>query len=337
MLRSPERPATPVVRCSDCCSGIPRSVSAPLTAYSNAGERVASAHPHLAAHPALADRTFAATTAQQLAGHDVVVLALPHGASGAIAAELEALGEVPLILDCGADHRLADPDAWRAYYGSEHAGTWTYGLPELIVRGRARLERDPAARAPRRCHPDRRPRLQRHSGHARHAAWRRHRSRRSQRPGRRARRRLLRRGKGTQDASARVRGSRQRRAVRRRRQPPAHPRDRAEPHDGGRCRRADLVHPGPRPDVARHPRDDDGAARRRRRPRHRARRLGGALRRRAVRATAARGGLARQRRDHGREHGAGAGRRRREGRAASSRSARSTTSSRAPRAARSSR
>jgi len=104
-----------------------------LTAYSNAGERVASAHPHLAAHPALGDRTFVATTAQQLAGHDVVVLALPHGASGAIAAELEALGEVPLILDCGADHRLVDPDAWRAYYGSEHAGTWTYGLPELIV------------------------------------------------------------------------------------------------------------------------------------------------------------------------------------------------------------
>jgi N-acetyl-gamma-glutamyl-phosphate reductase len=104
-----------------------------LTAYSNAGEPVVSAHPQLAAHPSLADRSFAATTAQQLAGHDVVVLALPHGASGAIAAELAALGEVPLILDCGADHRLADADAWRVYYGSEHAGTWTYGLPELIV------------------------------------------------------------------------------------------------------------------------------------------------------------------------------------------------------------
>ncbi|WP_420114639.1 N-acetyl-gamma-glutamyl-phosphate reductase [Pseudactinotalea sp.] len=106
-----------------------------LTAFTNAGEPVASAHPHLAAHPALAGRTFAKTEASALAGHDVVILALPHGASGAIAADLEALGSSPLILDCGADHRLVDPAAWREYYGSEHAGTWTYGLPELIVGG----------------------------------------------------------------------------------------------------------------------------------------------------------------------------------------------------------
>ena len=104
-----------------------------LTAFTNAGEPVASAHPHLAAHPALAGRTFAKTSAGALAGHDVVVLALPHGASGQIAADLEAIGQSPLILDCGADHRLRDEAAWREYYGSEHAGTWTYGLPELII------------------------------------------------------------------------------------------------------------------------------------------------------------------------------------------------------------
>lgn len=104
-----------------------------LTAHSNAGESVASQHPHLAAHPALAGRTFSATSAAELAGHDVVLLALPHGASGALAAELEGLGETPLVLDCAADHRLADAAAWREYYGSEHAGTWTYGLPELII------------------------------------------------------------------------------------------------------------------------------------------------------------------------------------------------------------
>lgn len=117
-----------------------------LTAHSNAGEPVLSAHPHLATHPALAGRTFAETTAQNLAGHDVVVLALPHGASGRVAAELEALsapGAGPLILDCGADHRLVDAAAWREYYGSEHAGTWTYGLPELILaaEGDSRLTR----------------------------------------------------------------------------------------------------------------------------------------------------------------------------------------------------
>jgi N-acetyl-gamma-glutamyl-phosphate reductase len=104
-----------------------------LTAFTNAGESVLSAHPHLAGHPALTGRTFSQTSAAELAGHDVVVLALPHGASGAIAAELEATDSSTVILDCGADHRLEDPAAWREYYGSEHAGTWTYGLPELIV------------------------------------------------------------------------------------------------------------------------------------------------------------------------------------------------------------
>lgn len=105
-----------------------------LTAHANAGESVASLHPHLAAHPSVAGRRFAATTAAELADHDVVVLALPHGASGAIAAELEDLpGRSPLVLDLGADHRLVDAQAWRDYYGSEHAGTWTYGLPELML------------------------------------------------------------------------------------------------------------------------------------------------------------------------------------------------------------
>lgn len=105
-----------------------------LTAHRNAGEPVLAHHPHLAAHPGLAGRTFAPTTAENLAGHDVVVLALPHGASGEVAAQIRGLSDPgPLILDCGADHRLRDPAAWREYYGSEHAGTWTYGLPELII------------------------------------------------------------------------------------------------------------------------------------------------------------------------------------------------------------
>ena len=32
------------------------------------------------------------------------------------------------IIDCGADFRLDDPDAWATFYGSEHAGSWPYGL-----------------------------------------------------------------------------------------------------------------------------------------------------------------------------------------------------------------
>ena len=97
-----------------------------VTAHSNAGDPLGVHQPHLRG---LADRVLEPTTPDVLAGHDVVVLALPHGASGAVAAEL---GPDVLVLDCGADHRLADADAWRAYYGSDHAGTWPYGMPELL-------------------------------------------------------------------------------------------------------------------------------------------------------------------------------------------------------------
>jgi N-acetyl-gamma-glutamyl-phosphate reductase len=97
-----------------------------VTAHANAGDLLGVHQPHLRS---LADRVLEPTTAATLAGHDVVVLALPHGASGAIAAEL---GPDVLVVDCGADHRLADPADWAAFYGSAHAGTWPYGLPELI-------------------------------------------------------------------------------------------------------------------------------------------------------------------------------------------------------------
>jgi len=98
-----------------------------LTANASAGDRLGVHQPHLRT---LADREIAETTPGGLAGHDVVVLALPHGTSGPIAAEL---GDAALVLDCGADHRLADPAAWQQYYGSAHAGTWPYGMPELLT------------------------------------------------------------------------------------------------------------------------------------------------------------------------------------------------------------
>jgi N-acetyl-gamma-glutamyl-phosphate reductase len=96
-----------------------------LTGASNAGETLGSLQPHLIP---LAERVLEPTSAETLAGHDVVFLALPHGASSAIAATLAA--DV-LVIDCGADFRLTDPEAWTRFYGSEHAGTWPYGLPEL--------------------------------------------------------------------------------------------------------------------------------------------------------------------------------------------------------------
>ena len=96
-----------------------------LTGASNAGEVLGVLQPHLTP---LAERVLEATSPDVLAGHDVVFLALPHGASAAVA---EALGDDVLVVDCGADFRLADPEAWLRFYGSEHAGTWPYGLPEL--------------------------------------------------------------------------------------------------------------------------------------------------------------------------------------------------------------
>ena len=72
----------------------------------------------------------------------MVVLALPHGASGEIAAQLP---DDTLVLDCGADYRLASAAAWTEYYGGEHAGTWPYGMPELITPTVASATRSRAA------------------------------------------------------------------------------------------------------------------------------------------------------------------------------------------------
>jgi N-acetyl-gamma-glutamyl-phosphate reductase len=96
-----------------------------VTAHSNAGQPLVAVQPHLRTYTHL---TLRETTPEVLAGHDVVFLALPHGASGAVAAELPA---DTLVIDCGADHRLEDPAEWAAFYGADHHGAWAYGVPEL--------------------------------------------------------------------------------------------------------------------------------------------------------------------------------------------------------------
>jgi N-acetyl-gamma-glutamyl-phosphate reductase len=106
-------------------AGHPEVEIGTLTAGGNAGTALGSHHPHLVS---LAGRVLQETTAEHLAGYDVVFLALPHGQSAALAAEL---GEETLVVDCGADFRLTDPDAWQRFYGGPHAGSWPYGLPEL--------------------------------------------------------------------------------------------------------------------------------------------------------------------------------------------------------------
>ena len=106
-----------------------------VTAFQNAGQPLLALQPHLRS---LAHLTLVDTTPENLRGHDVVFLALPHGKSGAITAQL---GDDALVVDCGADHRLTDESAWAEYYGGEFFGAWAYGLPELLHGDRADRQR----------------------------------------------------------------------------------------------------------------------------------------------------------------------------------------------------
>src|ERR1700712_441190 len=99
-----------------------------LTGGSNAGESLGVLQPHLVP---LADRVLEETTTETLSGHDVVFLALPHGQSGAVAEKLGESSPDTVVIDCSADFRLTDAALWEKFYGSEHAGSWPYGLPEL--------------------------------------------------------------------------------------------------------------------------------------------------------------------------------------------------------------
>ena len=96
-----------------------------ITAHSNAGELVTSVAPQLVK---LGDRRFEAFELAKVNACELVFLALPHGESAALIAQLDPDLKV---VDLGADFRLTSADKWAQYYGGTHAGTWTYGLPEL--------------------------------------------------------------------------------------------------------------------------------------------------------------------------------------------------------------
>lgn len=111
-----------------------------VTAHRSAGQPLPVVHPHLRSFE---DLVLEETSQATLSGHDVVFLALPHGQSGPIA---EGLGSVPLIVDCGADHRLTDAGEWAAFYGGDFREPWAYGLPELLLaEGGKQRERLPGA------------------------------------------------------------------------------------------------------------------------------------------------------------------------------------------------
>jgi N-acetyl-gamma-glutamyl-phosphate reductase len=105
-------------------AGHPEFELVAATAHAQAGQPVPAVHPQLTG----LDMVLGPTDPAVLGDADLVFLALPHGQSAAVAAQLPAgVG----IVDLGADFRLADAALWERYYGGPHAGTWTYGLPEL--------------------------------------------------------------------------------------------------------------------------------------------------------------------------------------------------------------
>jgi N-acetyl-gamma-glutamyl-phosphate reductase len=96
-----------------------------LVAGGNAGRLLGELHPQLVS---LADRVLLDVSAAELADCELVFLALPHGATPQVVANLAPKARV---VDIGADYRLADAADWRRWYGGDHPGTWVYGLPEL--------------------------------------------------------------------------------------------------------------------------------------------------------------------------------------------------------------
>ena len=104
-----------------------------VTGHGSAGRLLGEFSPNLP--ESLASMQIQDTDPEILAGHDLVVLALPHGASGSLAEQLDPQS---LMVDLGADHRLEDPGDWQDYYGGHFSNPWTYGMPELLNPGGGR-------------------------------------------------------------------------------------------------------------------------------------------------------------------------------------------------------
>lgn len=96
-----------------------------ISAHSNAGEAVTAIHPHLQSY---AGRTFSAFTPSVFSECELIFLALPHGESAKVIAQLSP--DVKIV-DLGADFRLASKSSWDKYYGGEYAGSWIYGIADL--------------------------------------------------------------------------------------------------------------------------------------------------------------------------------------------------------------
>lgn len=96
-----------------------------ISAHSNAGEEITAIHPQLQSY---AGRKFTEFSVADYQECELVFLALPHGESAKVIAQLP---EKIKIVDLGADFRLKSEDSWAQYYGGSYAGSWVYGMADL--------------------------------------------------------------------------------------------------------------------------------------------------------------------------------------------------------------
>jgi N-acetyl-gamma-glutamyl-phosphate reductase len=114
------------------CAQHPSLKPARLFGDSQAGQSLASVHPHLApAYLGLAVERFEEAA---LDGIDLVFAALPHGESQKVAPGILERG-IPFV-DLGADFRLDTAEDYERWYGEAHTqpallDAFVYGIPEL--------------------------------------------------------------------------------------------------------------------------------------------------------------------------------------------------------------
>jgi len=97
-----------------------------IAAGSNAGELISDFHPLL---QGFNTKRFEDTSIEKINQCDLIFISLPHGESAKLVGQIE---QSVKIVDLGADFRLSDAQQWQRYYGISHAGSWPYGLPELV-------------------------------------------------------------------------------------------------------------------------------------------------------------------------------------------------------------
>ncbi len=104
-----------------------------VTGDTQAGQPVADLYPHLAAIGA--DKEFVKYDPELLDDVGLAFLALPHGQSMSMAADILDRGKT--AVDLAADFRLTDAGQYQQWYGEPHQvpellGQFAYGLPELF-------------------------------------------------------------------------------------------------------------------------------------------------------------------------------------------------------------